>query len=284
MAIADGLQYIQSVVLGLIVSFLLAKVFSIVFSSGDENDNLGLTGKNPNERQPEVISSAEKDKRSVADFSKEPLIDSDDDWEGVETTELEDAFCAATAYVAAIAADRSSKKVSSSLQLKLYGLYKIATEGACSVPQPSAIKITARAKWNLIVFVYLFHMELLALRSWNAWHELGAMSQEEAMQKYLEIITELDPSWADDVRIILSYSEDQTPLRQTVDRDHIDINIKDNEGQTPLHHAAVHERDETGALLVKKNAATGVQDDEDDDDGGNYPSDLSHSNWHSIQP
>ena len=71
----------------------------------------------------------------------------EDDWEGVESTELDEAFSAATAFVAAAASDRLSQKVSSELQLQLYGLYKIATEGACTAPQPSALKMTARAKW-----------------------------------------------------------------------------------------------------------------------------------------
>lgn len=73
--------------------------------------------------------------------------DDDDDWEGVESTELDETFSAATAFVAAAAADRLSEKVSSDVQLRLYGLYKIATEGPCSTSQPSALKMTARAKW-----------------------------------------------------------------------------------------------------------------------------------------
>lgn len=71
----------------------------------------------------------------------------DDDWEGVESTELDELFSAATAFVAASAADRLSPKVSNDVQLQLYGYYKIATEGPCSTPQPSALKMTARAKW-----------------------------------------------------------------------------------------------------------------------------------------
>ncbi|KAL8502973.1 hypothetical protein ACS0TY_021919 [Phlomoides rotata] len=75
--------------------------------------------------------------------------DSDDDWEGVESTDLDEIFSAATTFVAAIAADRAAMKVSNEIQLLLYGLYKIATEGPCSAPQPSAYKMTARAKWKL---------------------------------------------------------------------------------------------------------------------------------------
>ncbi|KAJ0538941.1 putative acyl-CoA-binding protein, ACBP [Helianthus annuus] len=325
MAISDAVEFTQSVVIGLIVSFLLAKLFSIVFSSG--NENLISTAGNPSGTLPDVVSLenrrklAENDKRSEAEVSKKRITggeqekkktvvtggggDIDDDWEGVETTELDAAFCAATEFVAAIAADRSVQKVSNDLRLKLYGLYKVATDGACGVPQPSAFKITARAKWN-------------------AWHKLGAMSSEEAMKKYLEIITELYPSWADGSTFMRSgggnnetsskdttpmgpdfssfvheeefkldaihdyAKEDQTALHSAVGCDQTDvaeilssgtadINLKDIECQSPLHHAAaVCEPDDTD---VKKNAAGS----DDDDDGTVYPSDLS-SNWQSIQP
>ena len=75
--------------------------------------------------------------------------DEDDDWEGVESTELDEAFSAATLFVTTAASDRLSQKVPSEVQQQLYGLYKIATEGPCTAPQPSALKITARAKWYL---------------------------------------------------------------------------------------------------------------------------------------
>lgn len=52
--------------------------------------------------------------------------DSDDDWEGGESTKLDEIFSVATAFVAATAAARESLKVSN--DLRLYGLYKIATE------------------------------------------------------------------------------------------------------------------------------------------------------------
>lgn len=39
--------------------------------------------------------------------------DEDDDWEGVESTELDEAFSAATLFVTTAAADRLSRKVPS---------------------------------------------------------------------------------------------------------------------------------------------------------------------------
>lgn len=152
-------QFVQSVFIGLIFSFLLAKLISVVVSFRDEKLSIARSEPEseyePEASDPKPVSDDEPDE-PIAENSRgfvqervEPGMasDSDDDWEGVESTELDEAFSAATAFVAAAAADRLSQKVSSDLQLQLYGLYKIATEGPCSVPQPSAFKMTARAKW-----------------------------------------------------------------------------------------------------------------------------------------
>lgn len=147
-------QYAQSVFIGLIFSFLLAKLISVVVSFRDEK--LSIARAEPESSDPEPVSDEPGDPvaENPTGFVQERVepgttsySDSDDDWEGVESTELDEEFSAATVFVAAAAADRLSQKVSSDLQLQLYGLYKIATEGPCSVPQPSAFKMTARAKW-----------------------------------------------------------------------------------------------------------------------------------------
>lgn len=151
--------YVQSIIIGFIFSFLLAKLFSIIFSFRDENLRITRADNQVSEPPPKE----EEERVNLSRVSeKEPLItnnreeeeeeygsdsDGDDDWEGVESTELDEAFSAATAFVAATAADRNSAKVSNDVQLMLYALYKIATEGPCTAPQPSAIKMTARAKW-----------------------------------------------------------------------------------------------------------------------------------------
>ncbi|XP_068660846.1 acyl-CoA-binding domain-containing protein 2-like [Aristolochia californica] len=185
----------QSVIIGLIFSFLVAKLISLFISFRE--DKLRLVRESdipqePNIPTPEASLAAiepgnkasyVEDEQPRAGEQK-PLFESlhaqeddeDDDWEGVESTELDEVFSAATAFVATAASDRLSQKVSSDIQLQLYGLYKIATEGPCSVPQPSALKVSARAKWN-------------------AWQRLGAMPPEEAMQKYIAIVTELYPTW-----------------------------------------------------------------------------------------
>lgn len=169
---------LQSIFLGLIFSYLLAKLISIVVSFKDDsltitrsttttttttsnapidqkiNRSRIETDANPFLRRPgaDVAEHLENEslmaeQGSVRNESVDGDDDYDDDWEGVESTELDEAFSAATAFVAAAAADRLSQKVSNDVQLQLYGLYKIATEGPCSTPQPSALKMTARAKW-----------------------------------------------------------------------------------------------------------------------------------------
>ena len=71
-----------------------------------------------------------------------------DDWEGVESTELEELFGAGSTYVASMVT-LPGVKPSSEAMLQLYAYYKIATEGPCSTSQPSAFQPTARAKWYL---------------------------------------------------------------------------------------------------------------------------------------
>ncbi|KAL9661905.1 hypothetical protein QQ045_026733 [Rhodiola kirilowii] len=306
-AMGDWQPLLQSIILGLIFSYFLAKLISIVVSFKD--DNLALTRRRDElddrpipvpETEPlvppipldqsvandDVLSrvseqdSVMAEKGSVCSLDDD---DSDDDWEGVESTELDDAFSAATAFVAAAAADRMSLKVSNDVQLQLYGLYKIATEGPCSAPQPSALKMTARAKWQ-------------------AWQKLGAMPPEDAMQKYIEIVTELYPTWlagstnktraADknssggDAKgpmgpVFSSFVyEEESGTDSTMDAIHgfaregevdkllkcidsgVPVDVKDSEGRTPLHWAVDRGHQDMVELLMSKNADVNAKDNE----------------------
>lgn len=300
---------IQSIFLGLIFSFLLAKLISIVVSFKD--DNLTVTRRSisstdhvnnrrkiepdarpfvhrsdADEAEHQEIESVMAEHGSVRNESVDGDDDNDDDWEGVESTELDEAFSAATAFVAAAAADRFSQKVSSDVQLQLYGLYKIATEGPCSTPQPSALKMTARAKWQ-------------------AWQKLGAMPPEDAMQKYIDIVTELYPTWLDGAALrsksgdgigpssgsseskgpmgpvfsTFVYEEeagsdlkidaihgfaregDSTNLLNCIE-DGVSVNLKDSEGRTPLHWAVDRGHLEVTELLVCRNADVNAKDND----------------------
>ncbi|XP_059460135.1 acyl-CoA-binding domain-containing protein 3-like [Corylus avellana] len=115
---------------------------------------------------------------------KEVGLDSDeDDWEGIERSELEKDFAAAANFVLESPGDTEGRLamagVGNDVQMDLYGLHKIATEGPCHEPQPMALKLSARAKWN-------------------AWQRLGQMSPEVAMDQYIKLLSERVPGWMED--------------------------------------------------------------------------------------
>ncbi|NWH82265.1 ECI2 isomerase, partial [Piaya cayana] len=57
-------------------------------------------------------------------------------------------------------------------KLKLYALFKQATEGPCNSPKPSMLDFVNKAKWD-------------------AWNSLGSLSQDNARQKYTELVSSL---------------------------------------------------------------------------------------------
>lgn len=315
----DWQQLLQSVVIGLIFSFLLAKLISFVTAFREENLSLSRSSdydaiatpsssrharKASVQSEPESAVSegelseiasrvsddnasvlAEKGSVTASDaFLDDVATDDDDDWEGVESTELDEAFSAATAFVAASAADKiMAQKVGNDVQLQLYGLYKIATEGPCSAPPPPAFKLTARAKWN-------------------AWQKMGAMPPEDAMQKYVDIVTELFPSWASGGEdkpksggaeehsseskgpmgpVFSSFiHEEESGVELKMDAIHtfaregdvdnllkciengISVNSIDSEGRTPLHWAVDRGHLPVIELLCSKDADVNAKDNE----------------------
>ncbi|KAM6177056.1 enoyl-CoA delta isomerase 2 [Erethizon dorsatum] len=60
-------------------------------------------------------------------------------------------------------------------KLKLYALYKQATEGPCNVPRPGVFDFTSTAKWD-------------------AWNALGSLPKETARQNYVDFVSSLSPS------------------------------------------------------------------------------------------
>ncbi|TYI60366.1 hypothetical protein E1A91_D10G099300v1 [Gossypium mustelinum] len=58
----------------------------------------------------------------------------------------------------------------------------------------------------------------------------------------------------------------------------LDVNAKDNEGQSPLHYAVMCEREDIAKFLVKQNA-----DKDTKDSDGNSPVDLYDSDWPWLQ-
>ncbi|KAM9839513.1 enoyl-CoA delta isomerase 2 [Aulostomus maculatus] len=58
------------------------------------------------------------------------------------------------------------------VKLKIYALFKQATQGPCSTPKPGMLDFINKAKWD-------------------AWKSLGSVSQEDARQQYCDLIRSL---------------------------------------------------------------------------------------------
>ncbi|GFN86063.1 enoyl-coa delta isomerase 2, mitochondrial [Plakobranchus ocellatus] len=57
-------------------------------------------------------------------------------------------------------------------KLKIYGLFKQATQGKCNAPKPGMMDLVGKAKWS-------------------AWNSLGDMSQDEAQLAYISLVDSL---------------------------------------------------------------------------------------------
>ncbi|XP_050205043.1 acyl-CoA-binding domain-containing protein 1-like isoform X2 [Mercurialis annua] len=193
------LESLFTLIFSLLVSFLLANLFSVVYDDDDLNKKkiqrnfkesetkIGFVSTIVDElvdRSTETIVLDSKtsecdhqNENSEIDHEEEDDEDDDDDWEGIERSELERVFGAAVGYVGSIS-NAGDRKLSlgRDLKLQLYGLHKIATEGPCLVPQPNPLKVSARAKWN-------------------AWQQLGDISPEVAMEQYINLLWNNIPEW-----------------------------------------------------------------------------------------
>ncbi|KAJ4966436.1 hypothetical protein NE237_018285 [Protea cynaroides] len=107
---------------------------------------------------------------------KEGMSGDDDDWEGIERSDAEKLFATAAAFAGSTDNCDRLSKVGSDVQMQFYALHKIATEGSCHEPQPMALKVSARAKWN-------------------AWQQLGNMNPEVAMEQYISLLSDSVPGW-----------------------------------------------------------------------------------------
>lgn len=127
-----------------------------------KNEEVGVLECEGNERKDDID---EMNKNEV-----------DDDWEGIERTELEKQFSAAVVFVGCSSNVDCMSKLGNDVQMQLYGLHKVATEGSCHESQPMAFKMSARSKWN-------------------AWQQLGNTSQEAAMEQYISLLSQNIPGW-----------------------------------------------------------------------------------------
>jgi len=174
-------------------------------------------------------------------------------------TDAEMAFEDARKFVA-----ENVDKISDKDKLRLYGLYKQATEGPCSTSKPF-FDFKGRAKWD-------------------AWKAVGDLSAEEAMTQYADILTEVVPDWEKEAKAkarsmgpvvsSLAGGQEQEHELQTLhdwvtegDVEKIaamleaaDVNARDEEGCTALHFAADRGHADVVALLVGHGAEIDAQD------------------------
>ena len=76
-------------------------------------------------------------------------------------------------FEAAVAGSREvSQRPDNATLLKLYGLYKQATEGDNASPKPGFSELVGRAKWD-------------------AWSALKGTSSNDAMQRYIDLVDSL---------------------------------------------------------------------------------------------
>ncbi|XP_022768677.1 acyl-CoA-binding domain-containing protein 3-like isoform X2 [Durio zibethinus] len=136
-----------------------------------------LEAQNETKVQSEEISVEKSQMKGVGEEEKNVKLESDDDdWEGIERSELEKVFGAAVKFVEH---KGDLEGVGNDVQMELYGLHKIATEGPCREPQPLAFMVSSRSKWN-------------------AWQRLGNMNPEVAMEQYVALLSDRVPGFIED--------------------------------------------------------------------------------------
>ncbi|XP_021903488.1 acyl-CoA-binding domain-containing protein 3 isoform X2 [Carica papaya] len=116
---------------------------------------------------------------AIGEEKNEELFIEDDDWEGIERSELEKLFAAAAKFVEESGEKGNLASTGNDALMDLYGLHKVATEGPCREPQPMALKVFARAKWN-------------------AWQKLGNMNPDVAMEQYIALLSDRIPGWREE--------------------------------------------------------------------------------------
>ncbi|CAM8943016.1 unnamed protein product [Rhodiola kirilowii] len=142
----------------------------------------------------------------------------EDDWEGIEMSKLDNDFTVAAAFVRKEDKDGKLSSISSEVKMLLYGLQKIVMEGPCREPQPMALKISARAKWN-------------------AWQRLGNMNPEDAMKQYITLVSDIKPEWGEQNAWADDQSDDLESKKDSAsDPNHSKPPPNESEGNKELIH------------------------------------------------
>eukprot|EP00298_Acanthocystis_sp_HF-20_P004097 c14434_g1_i2.p1 GENE.c14434_g1_i2~~c14434_g1_i2.p1 ORF type:complete len:243 (-),score=104.61 c14434_g1_i2:24-752(-) len=141
---------------------------------------------------------------------------------------VSEIFEAASTFVATFA-----HSLDNNTKLKLYGLYKQATIGKCNTTQPSIFYQVDRAKWN-------------------AWNELGDLSQFEAKQIYAEVLIEAVPSFKESLEQNTADGKNSgMGIVFSTLIDNKDIDLSEKELQELWWHAKSGHMEEVRNLLEK---------------------------------
>ena len=145
-------------------------------------------------------------------------------------------------------------------QLKLYGLYKQATQGDVMISPPTN--------------------DLIALAKYNSWQVHKGKSSTEAENEYIQIVKSFNTGWGISVsrpqfeeieeKPLSSDEENIRKFCEFVKEGVIDeellkvvgVNCQDRQGLTPLHHAVDEGRIETVIRLFELGANPNIQDSE----------------------
>lgn len=103
----------------------------------EEEDNLSKA-EGPTSKMTQLVGVGKKE--------KEKAFIEEEGWEGIERTDIEKQFSVAAGYATSAYGTDALSKLNSEVQLQLYGLHKVATEGPCYESHPLALRASTRAK------------------------------------------------------------------------------------------------------------------------------------------
>ncbi|PIA33131.1 hypothetical protein AQUCO_04200115v1 [Aquilegia coerulea] len=133
------------------------------------------------------VKLEEKDEEKA----EEKVFSEDEDWEGIEKSEVEKVFSSASKFVTCGENNELVSKLGDDVRMQLYGLHKVAMEGPCHQSPPLALKVFSRAKWN-------------------SWQQLGNMTPEVAMEQYVNLLSNGIPGWmGENVESTSSHEQDR---------------------------------------------------------------------------
>ncbi|VVC89679.1 acyl-CoA-binding domain-containing protein 5 isoform X2 [Leptidea sinapis] len=136
---------------------------------------------------------------------------------------LEERFNAAVNVIRSLPKS-GSYQPSNDMMLRFYSYFKQATEGQCDKPKPGFWDVVNRAKWE-------------------AWMKLGTMSQEEAMNAYVEELHKIveTMSYNSDVASFLTINEDGDGINADLELVAGDVlsRVRDSQQNSPIYSRSV---------------------------------------------